>query len=475
MPQLSNKWICLIAIALGSFMATIMFTSINVALPSLKESFGTEFNTVQWVVLSYLLASATLMPIVGRVADMVGKKSIYLSGLVVFVIGSLLSGIAPTITLLIIFRILQGIGSAFMIALSLAIITDVFPTEQRGQAIGISGSILSVGIVLGPALGGLLTDLLSWRWIFLLALAPGVISFALGQRFIPSYSAKKGQRFDFVGAIILFFVLLCFMLSLTFGQSLGFTHPIIVGLFVSFLLLVIAFIWFETRTEDPIIRLHLFKIPDLSISLITGFVTFVSLSGAIFVLPFFMSSVLGYSPRLIGLIMCVSPIVLVIMAPIAGVLSDRFGERPIAIVGLGFMTIGYLSLSGLNANSTVLEVILRFLPIGIGSGTFQTPNNSAIMGSVDKTLSGIVSSLLGVTRTIGSSAGIAVVGTLWAVRVLNYAPEATEVTSAAHAAQVAGMRDMFLVVAFFMLLSLALVLWYQFRGNRMKDLKITTS
>ena len=462
MTRLPEKWICLIAIAIGSFMATIMFTSINVALPSLKEGFGAEFNTVQWVVLSYLLASATLMPIVGRVADMVGKKSLYLSGIIVFVIGSLLSGIAPSMNLLIIFRILQGIGGAFMTALSLAIITDIFPPEERGRAIGISGSILSVGIVMGPTLGGLLTDLLSWRWIFLLTLLPGLIGFVLSQRFIPSYSVKKGQRFDFFGAVLLFLVLLCFMLALTFGQGLGFGHPIIIGLFVSFLLLSLVFIWFETRIEDPIIQLKLFKIPQLSISLISGFTTFVSLSGAIFVLPFFLSSVLGYSPKVIGLIMSVSPIVLVVMAPIAGILSDKFGERPVAIVGLCFMIIGYLCLAGLNADSSVMEVILRFLPIGIGSGTFQTPNNSAIMGAVDKTRSGIASSLLALTRTVGSSAGIAVIGTLWAVRVLAYAPEATEVTNAAKLAQVAGVRDIFLVISFIMILSLALVLWHQF-------------
>ena len=463
MTQLPSKWICLIAVAIGSFMATFMFTSINVALPSLKESFNTEFNTVQWVVLSYLLTSATLTPIVGRIADMFGKKSLYCSGIIVFGLSSLFCGIAPSITWLIIFRIIQGIGSALMIALSLAIITDVFPGEQRGRAIGISGSILSVGIVMGPTLGGLLTDLLSWRWIFLIAVVPGVISYILGQRYIPTYTAKQGQRFDFLGAALLFLVLFCLMLALTFGQSLGFAHPTIIGLFIAFVLFLILFIIIETRIDDPIIRLKLFRIPALSVSLISGFATFVSLSGAIFVLPFFLSSVLGYAPSTIGFIMAVSPIVLVVMAPIAGVFSDRYGERPVAIVGLAFMILGYMLLAGLNEDASVAEVILRFLPVGIGSGTFQTPNNSAIMGSVDRTRSGIVSSLLAVTRTVGSSVGIAVIGTLWAVRVLVYDPESAEATSAASFAQVAGLRDMFWVVVVLMVLSLVLSIWHLLR------------
>lgn len=462
MTRPAQKWFVLGTTALGAFIGAIMFTSVNVALPSLVKALNTEFNVVQWVVLAFLLATGTLLPIVGRLADMLGKKKLYLLGYGIFTLGTLLCALAPNIYYLIAFRAVQGLGSAFLTALGLAIVTDVFPAEERGRAIGLNGALLSTGIVIGPTLGGLLVDALSWRWIFFTAVPLGLLGAALAQRFIGAYEPEGEQRFDIPGAILLFLSLLTLMLGLTIGQDRGFGDPVILLLFGAFALLTAIFLWLELRVADPVLDLRLFKSSQLSIGLGTGFITFVAISGTIFLMPFYLSDVLGYSARNIGLLMSVVPIFLVFTAPIAGALADRFGERPVTVVGLGLLTLGYFTIGTLTTETTALGYILRFLPVGLGMGTFQTPNNSAIMGAVSSKRSGVAGGLLALTRTVGQSAGIAVLGTLWAARVLTRGG-VNETTAAPAQVQVEALNDMFLFIQITMVASLALAIWDMYR------------
>ena len=454
--------------SLGAFIGTVMFTSVNVALPSLVTTFGTQFNVVQWVVLAYLLATGTLLPIVGRLADMLGKKKLYLAGYVVFTLGSLLCSLAPNITSLILARTVQGLGSAFLTALGLAILTDTFPAEERGRAIGINGSLLSTGIVIGPTLGGVLIDALSWRWIFIVAVPLGLLGTFLAQRFIQPYEVKQKQRFDLLGSVLLFGTLLSFLLALTVGQDRGFTDPLILALFAVSAVLLVVFIITELRTEQPLLELRLFRNPQLSVGLITGFITFISISGTIFLIPFYLTYVLGYSARSIGLLLSVAPIVLVITAPIAGTLADRYGERPVTVFGLASMVVGYFTISTLGTDTTAFGYVLRFLPVALGMAVFQTPNNSAIMGSVAAERSGVAGGLLALTRTLGSSAGIAVLGTLWAARVFARTGTVGVATDAPPPIQVAAMQDMFRVIEGMILIAFALVIWDAVRQRRLK-------
>ena len=464
--EVSNRWLILLATSIGGFIGSIMFTSVNVVIPSMMKAFAAEFNVIQWVVLSYLLATCTFLPIVGRLADMLGKKSLYITGYFIFTLGSLLCGIAPNVPSLIALRAVQGFGSAFITALGLAIITDVFPAKERGKAIGLSGSILSIGVVMGPTLGGILADALSWRWVFLIAFLPGALGMFLGLRFIPKYQRKLDQHFDYKGAVLLFTTLLSLLLALTFGQDFGFAHPIMLGLFGLSFVLALVFIRLERNTPDPIINIALFRNRQLSVGLITGFITFISISGTIFLMPFYLSNVLGYSARNVGLLMSIGPIALVICAPLAGFFADRFGERPVTIVGMGSLLLGYYLLGGLGEETSILGYLLRFLPVGIGMGIFQTPNNSAIMGSVDKAFSGVAGGLLALTRTLGSTAGIAVLGTLWAVRVAARSELQVEATQAPFDLQVLGLHDMFRGIQVFVVIGLILILWEAFGRYR---------
>ncbi len=460
-PADTVKGYVLVTTAAGSFLGAFMFTSVNVAIPSLVDAFETAFNVVQWVVLAYMLATGTLMLIVGRLADMVGKKVLYVAGYATFLIGTLLCALSPTVSALILSRAVQGLGAASMTALGLAILTDVFPDGERGRAIGINGSILSVGIVAGPSLGGFLVDAFSWQWIFWVAVPVGALTTLLAIRFVPHYQRTGDQRFDILGAALLFGVLLTLSLALTLGQDLGFGSAVIVVLFAACAVLTVLFVTWQRRARNPVLDLRLFRNTQLTIGLVTGFTTFLSISGVIFLMPFYLENVLGYAPRNVGLLMSVVPFFLIFIAPLAGAAADRFGERPVTIVGMTLLLAGYLALSSLSEQTTALGYVLRFLAVGLGMGIFQTPNNSAIMGSVPRERSGVAGGLLALTRSLGQISGIAILGTLWATRVLARleGPVTIGATVAPSAFQVAGLHDMLVVIQIAIAAGLAVVLW----------------
>jgi EmrB/QacA subfamily drug resistance transporter len=456
------------AVGMGIFLSTIDGSIVNVALPTLEQAFDTRFAVVQWVVLAYLLAITTLMLTVGRLADMRGKKPIYAAGFVVFTIGSVLCGLAPTIYWLIGFRVLQAIGAAMILALGMAIITEAFPRHERGRALGISGSIVSIGIILGPTLGGLLIDALSWHWIFFVNLPVGIVGTLLALRYVPDVRPSGDQRFDFLGAVTLFFGLLALLFALTLGQEWGFDDGRVWLLLGSFVLFVALFVAVELRAPQPMIELRLFASRLLTVNLLTGLATFIAISGTLILMPFYLEAVLGYPPRQVGLLLAAVPIGLGIAAPISGSLSDRFGSRPITVIGLVLLIGGYYALSTLTTVTSAAGFVLRFLPLGVGMGIFQSPNNSAIMGEAPQGRLGIVSGLLAVTRTLGQTAGIALIGALWASRVYFHAGAAPAggPTEAAAAAQVAGLHDAFLALTGLLVVALALSLWTLGRERR---------
>ena len=443
-----NEWYVMAAVGTGIFLSTLDGSIVNVALPTLARYFDAEFALVQWVVLAYLLTISTLMLSIGRLADMIGKKPLYNAGFVIFTIGSALAGMSPAIIWLILFRILQAVGAAMVLALGMGIITEAFPAQERGRALGISGAITSVGIVVGPSLGGLLIDTLSWRWIFYVNLPTGILGTWLAWRFVAHVEPPGGQRFDYWGAITLFGSLLALLLALTIGQERGFSAPLILALFAAWALLLAIFIYVERHAEQPMIDLDLFRDRDLSIGLATGFITFVAIAGTVILMPFYLENVLAYTPRQVGFLLAVVPISVGLTAPVSGALSDRLGTRPITLVGLGILVVGYLALSTLTTETDVTGYLLRFLPVGIGMGVFQSPNNSAVMGAAPQGRLGIVSGMLAITRTLGQTTGIAVLGAIWAGRVMGAAgrPLPGGATAAPAAAQVAGLQDTFVVI-----------------------------
>jgi len=446
---------------MGVFLATIDGSIVNISLPTLVASFQTDFALVQWVVLAYLLTVTTLMLGIGRLADIYGKKPIYTAGFIVFTTGSVLCGLSPTIHTLIGFRVVQAVGAAMIMALGMAITTEAFPPSERGRALGISGTIVSIGIAVGPTLGGLIVKNLSWHWIFFVNLPIGIIGTFMVARYVPAFKPPGGQRFDYWGALTLCISLLSLLIALTLGQRVGFGNQAVLLLIGSWVIFLVIFISLELRIEQPMIDLRLFRNSLFSVSLATGFIIFICLSGTLILMPFYIQNVLGYDPQQTGMLMATVPVALGIIAPLSGSLSDRFGSRPITVAGLAVLTIGFLGVSSLDAGTTTLGYVLRFLPVGLGMGIFQSPNNSAIMGAAPRDRLGIASGMLAMTRTLGQTTGIATLGALWAGQVYKFAGKVLPggATSAPIDSQVLALRDTFVIVSVLILLALLLSIW----------------
>jgi len=457
----SKKWYVLSAVGMGVFLATIDGSIVNVSLPTMEKSFQTDFALVQWVVLAYLLTVTTLMLGIGRLADIYGKKPIYTTGFIVFTVGSVLCGLSSTIYTLIGFRVVQAIGAAMIMALGMAIVTEAFPGSERGRALGITGTIVSVGIAVGPTLGGVIIQNLSWHWIFFVNLPIGIIGTFMVTRYVPAFRPPGGQRFDYWGALTLCISLLSLLVALTLGQRNGFGDRSVLVLLGTFVVLLGTFIFIELHTGQPMIDLRLFRNSLFSVSLTTGFIIFICLAGSLILMPFYIQNVLGYDPQQTGLLMATVPVALGVIAPISGILSDRFGSRPITVTGLVVLTFGFLAVSSLDAETTTLGYILRFLPVGLGMGIFQSPNNSAIMGAAPRDRLGIASGMLAVTRTLGQTTGIATLGALWAGQVFKHAGNVLPggATNAPISAQVFALRDTFVIVSVLIFIALLLSIW----------------
>ena len=455
----SRKWFVLIAIAMAIFLGTVDGSIVNVALPTLVDEFETTFSVAQWVVLAYLLTQTSLTLMFGRLGDMIGKKPIFTAGFSVFTIGSVLAGLSPTIEFLIAARVVQAVGASMIFALGFAITTEAFPPSERGKALGINGTTVSLGIMAGPIIGGIILEATDWRWIFFVNLPIGIIGTITAIKFVPNTKPKGGQRFDFVGAGTFFVGLLTFLLALTMGQNIGFTEPLILGMFTVSVAALAAFIAVERRVAQPMLNLALFKSRDLTVNLITGFIGFFALSGMILLVPFYLTDVIGLSPRGIGFVLGAIPITMGIVAPMSGMLSDRIGSRPVTVVGLALMTIAY-AIAGFwfEGATTALVVVIVGLIIGLGFGIFQSPNNSAILGSVPHDQLGVTSGMLTINRTTASLTGIAVLGALWAARTAVYAGGG-EVANAPAAAQAAALTDTMIGAAVLVGMALLLALW----------------
>lgn len=428
---------------MGVFLGTIDGSIVNIGLNNLVKELGQPLAVVEWVVLAYMLTNCVLLLSIGRLGDMIGKKQIYLAGLIIFTIGSGLCGAAANIYLLIGFRVLQAVGSAMLMALGTALVTEAFPPQERGQALGIMGTLVSVGIITGPTIGGIILESLSWHWLFFVNLPIGVIGVIMVNRFVPAGQAGESQKFDFAGAGVMFISLLSFLTALTVGQHQGFNSPWVYALFILFAASMAVFIRVEQLSEFPMIDLSMFKNRMFSINLITGFLTFIVTAGTMMIIPLYLQNILHHGPRVAGLMMAVTPLTVALVAPISGSLSDRIGSRLITSLGLLMILIGIISLSTLSAQTTVFGYVLRFIPVGMGIGMFQSPNNSAIMGSVPRERFGIASSLLSLNRTIGQAAGIALLGAFWETRVKTIAGNfsITDVTTAPITAQVTGLQQ----------------------------------
>ena len=450
-----KKWFALASLAIGVFMATLDSSIVNISLPALVQDLQTDFATVQWVVISYILTLASLILIAGRLGDMYDKRKIYIAGLSLFTFGSLLCGLSPGIYWLIGFRSLQGVGGMMMQAVGLAMTTEIFPPQERGRALGLMGTVVSIGIAIGPPIGGILIGLAGWRSVFLVNIPVGIIGLLFIPRFLPhSWPTERNQRFDYWGALILFVSLGAYALGMTLGQNIGFSANLIRVLLLFSVLCLALFVYWERHIKHAMVDLSLFNNLLFSLSLLMAFLVFNVMAGS-FILPFFLEYVKQYSAEFVGLLLMASPVVMGIVAPFAGRLSDRFGSRGISLLGLVVFVIGAFSMTTFHADVSPFGFALRIAPMGIGLGLFQSPNNSAVMGSVPKERLGIASGLLSLSRTLGGASGLPLMGAIFYSQVQAAAslPEGFDISTAPSYALTAGVNGTYRVAAFLVVLA----------------------
>lgn len=409
-----SKWTnIIITVGIGSFMATLDSSVVNIALPQISTYFNASMSSIEWIVMAYLLVISSLLLTYGRFGDMYGHKRIYLNGFLIFTIGSVLCGLSRTITILIISRVIQAIGAGMLMAMGPAIITDVTPVKDRGKALGMNGVAVYVALTSGPIIGGILTSKLGWQSIFFVNVPVGIIGYFMGWKFLLNKEVNKVQKFDIKGAVLVFFAMITLLLPLSNGENVGWSNPLIIASFVSSAVLFAAFIYTEIRAEAPMMDLTLFKNRLFTMSNISLLISFIAGFSIALLMPFYFQELRGISPSMAGLMMIPQPIITILITPVSGILSDKIDSRYLGSLGMLIVAAGMFLLSTLNINSTVLQSSIFLIIVGLGNGAFQTPNNSAIMGSVPENRRGIASGMLATMRNIGMVLGIAVAGALF--------------------------------------------------------------
>ena len=389
-------------------MSTLDSSIVNVALPTISGQLHAELSILQWVVTAYLLTISSLLPVFGRLADLLGRKRVFSIGFLVFTLGSVLCGLAGNIWFLIGMRILQAIGASMLMANSAALIIANFPPKERGRALGLTGTVVALGSLTGPALGGILVGFLNWRSIFFINLPIGILGYLAVQIILPpDKSQQDRETFDFVGALFFTFGMISLMFALSNGQSWGWSsYPILGGIGLGTLSLAFFF-HTELRVLNPMIDLSLFKIRPFFIGNITGLLSFVAMFANVMLMPFYLQHVLNYSPARVGLLMTAFPLAMAIAAPVSGHASDRIGPIALTTSGLFVTAIAFFYLSTLTATSLFWQIVPGLVLMGLGAGLFQSPNNSSVMSSVPPKKLGVAGGINALVRNVGMVIGIA--------------------------------------------------------------------
>ena len=402
------RWFILATVSIGTFMATLDGSIVNVALPTISGKLHADLSTLQWVVSAYLLTISSLLPVFGRIADLLGRKRVFSLGFLVFTLGSVLCGLATTIWFLIGMRVLQALGASMLMANSAALIIANFPPKERGQALGLTGTVVALGSLTGPALGGVLVGLLNWRSIFYINLPIGILGYLAAQIVLPHDKPEQNKEtFDFVGALFFTLGMISLLFAISNGQDWGWrSYPILGGLFLGTLCLAFFF-YTEVRVTNPMIDLSLFRIRPFFIGNITGLLSFVAMFANTMLMPFYLQHVLDYTPTQVGLLMTSFPLMMAVIAPLSGKASDRIGPVVLTTSGLFVTALGLFYLSTVTATSLFWQIVPGPLLMGLGAGLFQSPNNSSVMSSVPPMKLGVAGGINALVRNVGMVIGIA--------------------------------------------------------------------
>lgn len=404
----SLKRSALLIALLSSFLTPFMVSSINVALPAIGREFDMTAVSMSWVPTSYLLSAAIFLVPFGRLADIHGRKKLFTWGIGIFTGSSLLLAFAPSAPVLLLLRVVQGVGSAMIFGTSMAIVASVFPPGERGRVLGITVGAVYLGLSCGPFLGGVLTGQFGWRTIFLVNVPVGIIVLYLAAaRVKGEWAEARGERFDFTGSIIYGFTLAALMYGLSLLPAFSGSVLIVAGLFG-----LAAFIGWELKTASPLINMTLFtNNTAFALSNLAALVNYSATFAVTFLMSLYLQYIKGFPPQHAGLILIAQPVIMALFSPAAGKLSDKIEPRIVASLGMCFAAIGLFLFTFVNNDTHLGFIIVGLALLGFGFALFSSPNTNAVMSSIEKRFYGVGSATLGTMRLTGQmlSMGIAMV------------------------------------------------------------------
>jgi EmrB/QacA subfamily drug resistance transporter len=395
-------------------MSALDGSVVNIILPVLNDYFKGNVASVEWVVVIYLLVVSSLLLTFGRLGDLHGHKGMYAGGFLIFVTASAVCGLSPTVTVLVAARAIQAVGAAMLFANSPAILTRNFPPQQRGQALGLQAMMTYLGLTVGPSLGGWLTQTISWRAVFYINVPIGVLAFIFSLVIIPADKPDGGQseRFDWSGALLFSAGLGALLLGLNQGDAWGWASPAVLGCAAGALILLGIFLRVELHTPSPMLELSLFNQRVFSASTASAVANYICLYCVIFLMPFYLLQGRGLNPAQAGLLLTAQPIIMAIVAPISGSLSDRIGSRLLSTLGMLVMGAGIFLLAMLKPDASNGAILIGLAVTGLGTGIFISPNTSALMGSAPRQRQGIASGILATARNVGMVLGVGLAGAI---------------------------------------------------------------
>ncbi len=409
------KWWVLVSISLANFSAALDMSIITVSFPRLTDVFHTDASVVVWLAIAFSIAELGLLLTLAKVGDTIGRKKVYIIGLAIYTLGLILCSVSPNITMLIASRVVQGAGAAMTLTVGSAIVVAVFPRDQQGRAIGLFAMLTSVGLIAGPALGGVIIDYLDWQGVFYTRIPVGIICLIMAIIIIREQEkSSTALKLDYGGAVTLLGSISCLLLYLNLGSDWGYLSPSALALAAAAVVFLGVFIYLERRVVEPVLDLSFFKNRVFSMASLTSIIQMTSGSMCPVLFPFFLISGLLVSPSTMGMLMALIAIPPVILSPISGWLSDKIGNRPPMVFATGCFTAALFFASRLDINTEIFHIALVLLLFGVGMGVFMAPNQSAIIGAAPRSNLATTIGVANTVRLLGGSTGMAIAGTLYA-------------------------------------------------------------